>query len=442
MRRLLLLGVFAVGSTLVWPSVASASLSQGLLKLAAGRRDCRAKRFAKGLKELLGSALLIQSADRRHPANRLWLPAARRCLRSWVLHTANRCKGQGQVSSLRLLLQIRNRIKYLSAPVARRMIKARLKLCARSIVRLRVKECQATPNRAALSRMDRLTRALVGLKVSSRVLARLGKGRNRCAYLWIREAGSRCKVSPSVATLREIGSAVVQVKGRYRGKARAAYEACARSLGSLGWQSCQRMRFVEGRRLLLAAISRYDFFHAKDRRFLTKMKKRWLPRCGTYLLSGRVRMRVKAGRVSYKLLASLRVEVSRTGAGNNLAGALYVTYSGVSGVRAGCRVLITPTDGRYLLSGSESRAANKLYLMLKTGTVQKVAREEMQITCGNGTPVQTKTRYVHKLLKASGILSIRMFTGPRSAARFRYTGPLGAGISGSLVGTLEIRKLK
>jgi hypothetical protein len=131
MKRLLLLGALSAGMTLVWPSPARASLNQGLLMFAAGRLDCRNKRFAAGVKKLLDSALIIQRANPRHPANRQWLPAVRRCLRSWVSHTAKQCRSQGRQSSLKLLLAIQKRVKYLAAPLVKRMVRARFKPCAR-----------------------------------------------------------------------------------------------------------------------------------------------------------------------------------------------------------------------------------------------------------------------------------------------------------------------
>jgi len=442
MKRLLLLGAFFLGVTMVWPASARASLNQGLLKLAAGRQDCKNKRFAAGVKKLLDSALIIQRANPRHPANRQWLPAARRCLRSWVSHTAKQCKKLGHPRSLKLLKTIGKRVKYLAAPVVKRMIRARLKPCARSIVRLRATECLQTPNQAAIALLDRLKTTLGGLGVDGKILGRLAKGRAKCAFQWIQESESRCKTNATVAALKQIGQGVVQVTGAYRVKARAAYEGCAKSLGTRGWQLCRTRRYVKGRKYLNAAILRYGFFRARDKAFLRKMKRQWLPRCGTYLVSGYFNMRVKAGRVSYKLSARVAFEVSRTGKGNNIVGRLTVSHSGVNGTRAGCRVLITPTDGRYSVTGSENVGARKVTIMVQSGVTHRAAKEEMQVTCGDQTPQQAVTRYVHTLLKRAGVFSVALST--RSGARrgYRWKGRLGRGTTGSLTGSLKLQHIK
>lgn len=442
MKRLLLLGAVFVGLTLVWPSVARASLNQGLLKLAAGRQDCRNKRFAAGVKKLLDSALIIQRANPRHPANRRWLPAARRCLRAWVSHTAKQCRTQGRTSSLKLLLAIQKRVKYLSAPVVKRMIRAKFKPCARSIVKLRAAECLQTPNRAALTLLDTVKATLVSLRVDGKILGGLAKRRSKCAFRWIMESESRCKTNATVAALKRIGEGVGQVTGKYRVKARAAYEACAKSLGTRGWQICQTRRYVQGRKYLQAAIVRYGFFRARDKAFLRKMKKLWLPRCGTYLVSGYFTMRVRVGQVAYKLSARVRFEVSRTGRSNTLVGAMVVAYSGVNGMRSGCRVLITPTDGRYSITGSENVGARKVTIMLGRGSHHRKAREEMQVTCGDQTPRQTQTRYVHSLLKRAGVFSVGLSTRSGSRKSYRWKGRLGRSTTGSLVGTLKLTHLK
>ncbi len=442
MKRLLLFGALFVAMTLAWPSVAQASLNQGLLKLASGRRDCRNKRFAAGLKKLLDSALIIQRANPKHAANRQWLPAARRCLRSWVSHTAKQCRKQGNASSLRLLLTIRKRVKYLAAPTVKRMIKSRLKPCARSVVKLRVKECLATPNRAALTQLDTLKTTLSGLKVSTKVLGRLAKGRNKCAFQWIKEAESRCSTNASVTALKEIGSGVGQVTGKFRTKARAAYEGCAKSLGTRGWQICQTRQYTKGRKLLKAAIVRYNFFRARNKGFLRKMKTQWLPRCGSYVVAGYFNMRLKVGRVAYKLSAKVQVEVTRTGRGNTLLGAMKVAYSGVNGMRSGCRVLITPTDGKYLVTGSENRTGRKVTIMLASGATHKVAKEEMQVTCGSRTPQQSNTRYVHTLLKRAGVFSVGLSTLSGSRSRYSWKGSLGRSTTGSLTGTMTLKVLR
>lgn len=442
MKRLLLLGAFFLGMTLVWPSLARASLNQGLLKLATGRQDCRNKRFAAGVKKLLDSALIIQRANPRHPANRQWLPAARRCLRAWVGHTAKQCKMQGHPRSLKLLLTIGKRVKYLAAPVVKRMIRARLKPCARSIVKLRAAECLQIPNRAALTQLDQLKVTLGSLRVDGKILGRLAKERAKCAFQWIQESESRCKTNATVAALKQIGAGVGQVTGGYRVKARAAYEGCAKSLGTRGWQICQTRSYVKGRKYLHAAIVRYGFFRARDKAFLRKMKQRWLPRCGTYLVSGYFNMRVKAGRVAYKLSAKVRIEVSRTGRSNTLVGALTASHSGVNGIRAGCRVLITPTDGRYLVTGSESVGARKVTIMLQGGVTHRAAKEEMQVTCGDQTPQQSVTRYVHTLLKRAGVFSVALSTRSGSRKSYRWKGRLGRSTTGSLTGSVKLQHIK
>jgi hypothetical protein len=442
MKRLLLMGALAAGATLAWPSVARASLSDGLAKLAAGRRDCQQKRFAAGVKKLLDSALIIQTANPRHAANRQWLPAARRCLRAWVSHTSRQCAKQGRVASLKLLLAIRGRVKYLAAPGVKRLIAARLKPCARAIVKLRAKECVETPNQEAVARLDALKATLRGLGVDAQILGRLTRERSRCAFQWIKEAESRCQTNATVAALKGIGAGIVQVRGAQRVKARAAYETCAKALGTRGWQICKSHRYVKGRALLGAAIVRYGFYRARDKAFLRKMQRQWLPRCGTYLVKGYFHMRVKAGKVAYKLAARVRVEVTRTQRGNVLAGAMTVSYSGVNGLRAGCRVLITPTDGSYAVTGSENRAAGRLTVMLAGTVHQRAAKEEMQVTCGSDTPEQANTRYVHALLKAAGVFSIGLSTRSGAHRTYQWRGRLGRHATGSHTGSLKLTHLK
>jgi hypothetical protein len=441
MKRLLLLGAFFVGVTLVWPAQARASLNEGLLKLAAGRQDCRNKRFAAGVKKLLDSALIIQRANPRHPGNRQWLPSARRCLKGWVSHTAKQCRKQGRATSLRTLLAIEKRVKYLAAPGVKRMIRARLKPCARSIVKLRSAECLMTPNRLALTQLDNVKATLVSLRVDGKIVGRLALGRSKCAFRWIKESESRCKTNATVVALKQIGAGVGQVTGKYRAQARAAYEGCAKFLGTRGWQICQRRSFVKGRKYLRAAVVRYGFFGARDKAFLKKMKKQWLPRCGTYLVSGYFKMRVRADRVAYKLSAKVLFEVSRTGRNNVLTGAMTAAYSGVSGVRSGCRVLITPTDGRYQLTGSENRTGRKVTIMLRRGQ-HRGAKEEMQVTCGDQTPRQYNTRYVHTLLKRAGVFSVGLSTLSGSGKGYRWKGRLGRTVTGSLTGSLKLVHLK
>ncbi len=442
MKRLLLFAAVFVGMAMLWPTSARASLNQGLLKLAAGRQDCRSKRFAVGVKKLLDSALMIQRANPRHPGNRQWLPAVRRCLKGWVNHTAKQCRRQGRAGSLKVLLAIAKRVKYLAAPAVKRMIRARLKPCARSIVKLRTAECVQTPNRLALTQMDNLKTTLGGLGVDGKVLGRLAKGRAKCAYRWIIESESRCKTNATVAALKQIGAGVGQVTGKFRVKARAAYEGCAKSLGSRGWQICQTRSYLKGRKFLKAAIVRYGFYKARDKAFLKKMKSRWLPRCGTYLVSGYFNLRVQAGSVAYKLSVKLRFEVSRTGRSNVMTGALSAAYSGVNGMRSGCRVLITPTDGRYLLTGSENRTAGKVTIMLQGGRVHREAKEEMQVTCGEQTPRQSHTRYAHTLLKRAGVLSVGLSTRSGSRKHYRWKGRLGRSTTGSLTGSVTLTQLK
>lgn len=442
MRRLLLLGAFFMGVTVGWPSTAKASLNQGLLKLAAGRLDCRNKRFAAGVKKLLDSALIIQRANPRHPANRRWLPAARRCLRGWVNHTAKQCRKQGHTRSLKRMLAIQKRVKYLNAPVVKRLVRQRFKPCARAIVKLRAAECLATPNPVAIAQLDGLKTRLTALGVGGKILGRLAKGRTKCAFQWIKESESRCQTNATVQALKQIGEGVGQVTGGYRVKARAAYEGCAKSLGTRGWLVCQTRSYVKGRKDLKAAIVRYNFFGAQNKKFLRKMKTKWLPRCGTYLVAGYFNMRVKVGPVAYKLSAKVRMEVSRTGRSNTIVGRMTAGYSGVNGMRAGCRVLITPTDGTYSLAGSENRGARKVTIMLQSGAVHRAAKEEMQVTCGDQTPRQSNTRYVHTLLKRAGVFSLGLSTRAGSGARYRWKGSLGRGAKGSLTGSLKIQHIK
>ncbi|MFH2008425.1 MAG: hypothetical protein ABI333_17700 [bacterium] len=426
---------------LLWPSAAKASLNEGLLKLVSGRADCRNKRFADGVRKLLESALIIQRASPQHPANRQWLPAVRTCLRSWVNHTAQQCKKQGRIGSLERMLRIQKKVKYLAAPMVKRMIKQRFAPCAREIVRLRTKECLENPQREALNRLDKIKEQLAAVGVDKRTLGHLSKGRSKCAFQWIKESESRCKTNATVGALKEIGAGVGDVGPAKRAAARMAYEGCAKALGTRGWQICQSRRYVQGRRLLKEAATRYGFFRATDKKFLRTMRSTWLPRCGTFHVTGYFSMRVGAGAVSFKLAAKVNVEVTRTGRGNTLQGEMRVIYSAVTGVRKGCRVLITPRDGRYSLTGSENPTTRSVTIMLERGMPQTPALEELQVTCGDETPDLSKVQYVHQLLKRAGVFSIGMSSVAGAQKGYNLRAGLGAA-KGSIAGTLTLKRLR
>ena len=442
MRRLMPVWVLGmvltplIGSTPAW-----ASLNDGLLQLASGQADCRRQQYAQGVDKMLKAAVTIQQANPSHPANRRWLPQVRHCLRSWVLHTVSQCRRSGKATALSELLRIKKRIKYLSAPGVKRLITARFRPCAAQIVRLQSKECLENPGRAGLARLASLLAQLTALGVDKRTLGRLAVGRGKCAFQWVKESESRCKTNATVAILKEIGAGIVKMKGPQQAAARKAYEACAKALGTRGWQICQSRRFVQGRSLLAEAVTRYSFFRARDRRFLKTMRTRWLPRCGTYLLKGYFTARVRQGKVSYKLAAKVRVEVSRTGRGNTVIGELRAIYSAVNGVRRGCRVLITPRDGRYSLTGSHNPTAKQMTIMREKGMVPTEAMEGIQVTCGEQAPDLFKTRFVHALLEKSGIFSIAASTRPGTTKRFAYQGAVESG-KGSIAGTLTLHRIQ
>jgi hypothetical protein len=420
---------------------ARASLNEGLLKLRAGKRDCRNKRFASGVKQILDSAVIIQRADPKHRANRQWLPAIRVCLRSWVAHVGRRCRRQGEVSTLRSLQTIQKKVKYLAVPRVKRLIKRQRPRCAAHIVRHQVKACLQAPHRGQLTRLKALRSRLRGFGVGKRPLSRLDRGVTRCARRWVKDIASRCRTNATVDNLKELGAGLEQIPEGSRARARAAYENCAQNLGKRAWSICQSRRYRQGRRLLKEAIDRYGFYQPKNRRFLAKMKRRWLPRCGTWYAKGYFKGRVRRGGTSFKLSAKVGIELTRTGKGNQLQGEMRIHFDAVNGHRSGCRVLITPRDGRYSLHGSE-RPGKTLKLVLEKGMPQTPALEEVQVTCGDKTPDLSKTRLMHRLVRRAGLFSLSLKARPGARKTFRWRGSLGGGAKGSVAGTLVVKRLK
>ncbi len=435
--------VLVLGGLLLLPaaSPARASLNEGLLKLRAGKRDCRNQRFASGVQQILDSAVIIQRADPKHRANRQWLPAVRRCLRAWVKHEGRQCRRRGEVSSLAALESIGKKVKYLAVPRVKRLIKSQRPRCARHIVKHQVEACLQGPGRASLKRLKSLRSQLAGHGVGKRPLAQLSKGITRCAKRWVMDVDSRCRTNATVENLKELGAGVERIPEGQRAKARAAYESCAQQLGKRAWSICQSRRYRQGRALLQEAINRYGFYGTRNPRFLAKMKKRWLPRCGTWFAKGYFRGRARRGKTSFKLSAKVQIELTRTGKGNRLAGELRVHFDAVNGQRAGCRVLITPRDGRYSLQGSE-RPGRTLQLLLQKGMPQTPAQEEIQVTCGDGTPALSKTRLMHGLLRRAGLFSLSLPAKDGGRKSFRWQGGLGGGAKGSVAGSLMTKRLK
>ncbi len=434
--------VGALGALALPATPARATVNQGLLELENGKAACRAKRFEAGLKQILKSAMTLQRANPRHPANRRWLPQARICLRAWVHHVSLQCRRQGQVALLRTLHRIEKKVKYLAVPVVKRLVRRSMPRCAAQIVKLRVKACVADSGRAAIARLETLRKNLAHLGVKGRTLGRLNKGVVKCALRWVQDADSRCRTDASVRNLKEIGAGIGLIPTASRARARAAYEACAKAIGRRAWSICQARRYRQGRALLKEAVNRYGFYAARDRKFLARMKRSWLPRCGSWYATGYFTARVKRGRLRLKIAARVGIEVARDRRGNRLLGEMRVRYSEVNGVRRGCRVLITPTDGRYSLQGSINSGARSMGLLLEKGMPQTHGTEEIQVTCGAGTPDINKSHLLHRLLARAGLLSLSLPARDGARKAFRWRGALPRGAQGSIAGTLTVKRLR
>lgn len=421
---------------------ARASVNEGILLLAGGKADCRAKRFPSGVKKLLDSALVLQRADASHPANRQWLPQVRLCLQAWVRSTAAECRREGSAGSLETFARIERQVKYLATPVVKRLLSAEKPRCAAQIVKLQSKACLGEASRAGLDKLDALAERLRGFGVDARTVGRLTEGKAKCALQWVKDADSRCQTTPTIASMKEIGDAVGRVGGAGRTSARVAYERCAKAVAARAWSVCQARRYQEGRTLLLEAINRYGFYKARDRAFLAKMQREWLPRCGSYAAKGYFKASLRRGAVDFSLAAWVTFEVGRTGQGNTLKGELRAAYSAVSGQQRGCRVTITPTDGRYSLTGSENTAAGSIQVLLEKGMPQTKAYEDIQVTCGEQTPDLSKGHLLHQLLARAGLFSLSLPTGEGAKKPFRWSGALPDGAKGSIAGTLRVKVLK
>ena len=212
-------------------------------------------------------------------------------------------------------------------------------------------------------------------------------------------------------------------------------------MGTRAFSVCQSRRYQQGRALLLETIQRYGFFPHRDRAFHQKMQREWLPQCGSYVASGYFKASVRQGSVAFSVEARLTLEVGRSGKGDELLGELRATYSAVSGKQQGCRVLITPTDGRYSLVGTENRSAGTLTVALEKGMPQTEAFEDIQVTCGERAPELSKGHFLHHLISRAGLLSLVLSTRPGGPRTFETVGDLPNRAKGSLSGTLTVKRL-
>jgi hypothetical protein len=436
MKRLTIAAMTA--GLLLLPSRARADLNEGLLTLTGGQSDCQAKRYASGVKKILDAAVTIQQADPKHAANQRWLPAVQACFGSWLQDAASRCQKEGAVSALEELRQIEQQVKYVAAPVVKKALPGKVAACIGQIAKLGVKECETSPGPKALERLDQLKEQIGKLGADGKALAPMEAGQRSCALKWAVEAESRCQTTASVEALQEIGTAVPRVGTVQKARAQQAYESCAKALGQRGYATCQNRRYGEGRALLKNAIERWSFFGKGDQRFLAKMKQEWLPLCGSYFLGGYFNGTVVEGATSFTLSAKVSLEVGRTGKTNTLVGELRSAYSAVGGTRKGCRVLITPTDGRYSLTGSENPASKQLTIMIEANMPQSESYEDVQVTCGEEAPKLAKARYLHQLLKAAGVLSVGLSTTAGAQRSYQWRGVMDGGAKGQIAGTLTL----
>lgn len=423
---------------------AHATEPQALLQMAAGRAACRGGRYAKGIQALLDGAVALQRANPSHPANRRWLPQVRRCLKTWIRKTGAQCRRTGDAAALDTLSRIQKTMRYLAVPGAKRLLKGVRTRCLADIVRVRARQCMQAPARPALVALGALGQTLKHHGATRPLLRRLSAGRDRCAKRWILDLESRCKTAPQVTTLREMGRGVTILSGATRRTARTAYVHCAQALARTGWALCQARRYLKGRAILKEAVGRYGFFGVQDPGFIHTAKTRWLPRCGTWRISGYFVARARVQGVRLQVAARLAYVLARGGRGaRSVQGALRVRYSALRGVRPGCRVLLAPQDGRYPMQGQESASASGRQLRLRRdgGLPAIPATEELQVTCGAATPQITKLRLVSGLITAAGLLAPTLKAQPGSRRAVRYRGTLPGGLKASLAGTLVVTRI-
>jgi len=423
---------------------AKANEQQALLQMAAGRSACKTGRHAEGVRELLDGAVALQRANPAHPANHRWLPQVRRCLRAWIHAVDRQCRRQGKATALDALGRIQKTMRYLSAPIAKRLIKGARRRCLGSVVRVQARQCMEAPSRAGLLALGALAQTLRKHGATSRLLGRLSRGRDRCARRWVQDMESRCSTSPQVSTLRQMGQGVTILPGKTRRVARTAYVHCAQALARTAWALCRARQYLKGYARLKEAIDRYGFFGVEDRAFLRTARTKWLPRCGTWRISGYFVARATARKVRLRVEARLAYVLARTGrARGSLAGELRVQYSALRGRRRGCRVLLTPQDGRYPLRGRETGPASSRRIQLQREPALPAipAVEELQVACGAAAADITKLRLMDKLVKAAGLLAPALKARPGSRRTIRYRGALPGGMKASLAGTFVVSRI-
>ena len=191
-------------SAAIASSPSRANVNQGVLLLASGQSDCRAGRYADGVRKMTDAAVALQKTDASHSANRQWLPQVRSCLQSWVKHASGVCRREGTVEALLVFQTIETTMKYLAAPVAKQMAQAARQRCVEDIVKRQSKACLAEAGRSGVDGLVGLRERLKGLGVEQRLLDRLVAGTERCAAQWVKEADGRCQGSSTVEFLKEI----------------------------------------------------------------------------------------------------------------------------------------------------------------------------------------------------------------------------------------------
>ncbi|MDY0005150.1 MAG: hypothetical protein RBU30_27875 [Polyangia bacterium] len=439
--RLAVSMLLVAAAALLVPAIGRAKAKEGLLMMASGQEDCRAGRHAAGVKKLTDAAVLLQQADPGHAANRQWLPRVQVCLEAWVKHAQETCRREGTVEALQAFQTIETAMKYLAAPAAKRLAQVARPRCAQDIVNRQVKACLAEAGRSSVDGLVRLKERLAGLGVEKGLLGKLADGTEKCVGRWVKEADGRCVGASTVEFLKDIADAVTRSGPAGRPAAHAAYERCAKAMGTRAFSICQSRRYQQGRALLGETIGRYGFFPHKDRAFLKKMQREWWPLCGSYVATGYFKASVRRGAVQYSLEARLTLEVGRSGKGDELLGELRAAYSAVSGKQQGCRVLITPTDGRYSLSGTENRALGSMKMALDKSMPQTEAFEDIQVTCGERAPELSKGHFLHHLITKAGLLALALPTRQGESKRFEIVADLPERAKGSLAGTMTVKQL-
>ena len=242
--------------------------------------------------------------------------------------------------------------KVAEAAIARKAL-ARRKACFLGLAGKLKKHCTQDPGAGSV----RLARGLVklissmGKTIPAVTVTRMTAALPFCLDQWLKSAVTRCQAMPSVTVLRELGSLVAASTPQTRPAVRKAYEACAKQMGNYAWQLCQRRQYRAGRALLKEAIGRYSFFKAEDLSFLTRMKKTFLPRCGTFHASMAAKIKALTAGVTLNIIAGIEIVLARGAAPGRLEGILRVKPKLLYARSRAGLVLARLTGGQVFLKG-------------------------------------------------------------------------------------------